>query len=209
MRNSLNFMTMKKLTTAAAVLIAAATFAASSHALTAGQVQMIQTTVLGVPVPEMPAKAAELVIQAEKKDKQEVAVTVVRAVVSKHRAAAPLVIASISKAEPELAPVVAAVAAKLVPEKAAYIARAAMIAAPAHASAVPAAVNGTVPAANRISIGVREAAATQGPTEGTIRIDDQPINNEEGGTGTGEFPQDSNPPNVAPEPVRVYDAPQP
>ena len=66
-------MTMKKLTTLAAVLIALATFVSSSHALTANQAQVIKTTVLSVPVPEMPAKAVELVTSAEEKDRQAVA----------------------------------------------------------------------------------------------------------------------------------------
>src|SRR4051812_36108541 len=124
-------MKITKLTTTAALFVAIATFTVtSSKALTSIQVQEIKKTVLSVPVPEMPAKAAELVTRAEKKDRQAVAVTAVRAVVLKHRAAAPIVISAISKVAPEVAPAVAVAAAEVATEQAPMIARAAATSAP-------------------------------------------------------------------------------
>lgn len=140
-------MKRKKLTTTAALLAAIATFTVvPANALTSIQVQEIRKAVLSVPVPEMPAKAAELVTKAEKKDRQATAVTAVRAVVLKHRAAGPLVISAISKAAPELAPAVAVAAAEVATEQAPLIARAAAVSAPSQATEVIAAVSDVVPA---------------------------------------------------------------
>lgn len=125
----------------AALIVALAISVTTAQALTSNQVQEIKKTVLSVPVPEMPAKAAELVTNAQKKDKQAVAVTAVRAVISKHRAAAPLVISAISKAAPELAPAVVAVATEAAGDQSAAIARAAVAAAPAQQAEIAAAVN--------------------------------------------------------------------
>src|SRR5688500_12751930 len=122
----LKLMKRNKVTTVAALLIAtAALTVTSSQALTSIQIQEIKTSVLSVPVPEMPAKAAALVKNAEKKDRQAVAITAVRAIVVKHKAAAPLVISAISKVAPELAPVVAAAGAEIATTQAAAIANAA------------------------------------------------------------------------------------
>ena len=195
LRNSSNLMTMKKLTTLAAVMIALATFVTSSHALTARQAQDIKTTVLSVPVPEMPAKAAELVINAEKQDRQAVAVTAVRAIVMKHRAAAPVVIAAVSKAAPDLAPVVALAAAEIAPEQKDYIVRAASLAAPAQATKIASTVS------------VRTTALIQGrgnaaeePDTGDPTISPNRINGE-------SFPDTE--PEVGPEPVVIYSQPAP
>ena len=58
-------MKRNKLTRLAALLIAAAALTVtSSQALTSIQIQEIKTAVLSVPLPEMPAKAAELVKKA-------------------------------------------------------------------------------------------------------------------------------------------------
>ena len=182
-------MTMKKLTTLAAVLIALATFVTSSHALTASQAQQVKNTVLSVPVPEMPAKAAEVVTQSEKKDRQAVAVTAVRAIVMKHRAAAPVVIAAVSKAAPDLAPVVAVAAAEIATEQTAYIMRAASLAAPEQASKIEIAASSLVR--------TRTSAATQ-PVTGSVIISDQRIGGE-------QFPDTA--PDEAPEPVVIYNQP--
>ena len=139
-------MKRNKLTTTAAFCVAIATFTVTSaSALTSIQLQEIKQAVLSVPVPEIPAKAAELVTKADKKDKQAVAVTAVRAAVLKHRAAAPLVISAISKAAPEIASAVAVAASELVNDQAPLIARAAAVSAPSKASEVIAAVSQAVP----------------------------------------------------------------
>ncbi len=139
-------MKRNKLTTIAAFFVALATFTmTSASALTSDQVQEIKAAVLGVPVPEMPAKATELVNKAEKKDRQAVAVTAVRAIALKHRSAAPLVISAVSKAAPELASAIAVAASEVSNEQASQIVRAAATSAPAQASEVIAAVSLAVP----------------------------------------------------------------
>ena len=190
---------MKKLTTWAAMLVAVAALATTSHALTASQVQEIKNTVLSVPVPEMPAKAAELVTKAEKKDRQAVAITAIRAIVMKHRAAAPVVVAAVSKAAPELAPVVALEASKLAPDQKTYIVRSASIAAPTQArqvAQVASSATQVTPSGN-VNIGTRGSAA-QTPATGTVTIDDQRINGE-------DFPGTE--PDAAPEPQITYNQP--
>ena len=136
----------------------------------------------------MPAKAAELVNKAEKRDRQAVAVTAVRAIAQKHRAATPLVISAVSKAAPDLASAVAVAASEVVSDQAGSIARAAAISAPTHASEVVAAVSQAVPSqANSIASTVgpvmtRPSASTGSSSGGTVTISNKPIN------GTSNFP---------------------
>lgn len=171
-------MKIKKLMTACGVAVATLSVT-SSLALTSIQVQEIKKIVLGVPVPEMPAKAAELVSNAAKKDRPAVAVTAVRAVVQKHRAAAPLVISAVSRVAPEVAPAVAVAASELANDQATAIARAAAVAAPAQASEISTAVAAAVPAqaksvtATLTPIATRGSAAT---VSSNVRIEDDPIN---------------------------------
>jgi len=213
-------MKINKLMTTAAIFVAAATFTVtSSQALTSIQVQEVKKAVLGVPVPEMPAKAADLVTKAEKKDRQAVAVTAVKAVVMKYRATAPVVIAAVSKAAPDLASVVAVAAAEIATEQATLIARAATVSAPTHAREISSAMSGvvgvqagaTVFASVNPPVNTRSSAANGGSSGGTITISPNPINtgaNGTGGAGNGSFnglpaPQQVN------NPVVVYGAPQP
>lgn len=195
----------------AAFCVAIATFTVTSaSALTSIQLQEIKNAVLGVPVPEMPAKAAELVSKAEKKDRQAVAVTAVRAVAQKHRSAAPLVISAVSKAAPELAPAVAVAASEIVNEQAPVIARAAAISAPGQASEVIAAVSQAVPAqahtvASTVTpIVTTRPIASQQSDSGTVSTSNRPINQQNGGGGNGFFPL--NAPKVA-TPLEIYNTP--
>jgi len=199
-------MKRNKLTTMAALSVALATFTVTTaNALTSIQVQEIKQAVLGVPVPEMPAKAAELVNKAEKRDRQAVAVTAVRAIAQKHRAATPLVISAVSKAAPDLAPAIAVAASEVVSDQAGSIARAAAISAPTHASEIVAAVSQAVPSqANSISSTVapvmtRPSASTGTSSGGTVTISNKPIN------GSSNFPL--NAPAKAATPVSIYNAP--
>ncbi|MGV3775045.1 MAG: hypothetical protein ACO1QB_19265 [Verrucomicrobiales bacterium] len=200
---------MKKMIRTAALLVALSTFAVNSaHALTTSQAKQIKQSVLTVPVPEMPAKAASLVISANKKDREAVAVTVVRAVAFKHRAAAPLVISAVSKAAPDVAPAIAAAATEVVRDQAVAIHSAATTAAPQQRVNITRAVNavtasstsakpvtiastksGTTSTVTTTSTGstvvsaqplVRGAANYGGPSEGTIGT--------EGGTLAGTTP---------------------
>jgi hypothetical protein len=191
-------MKLKKLTTLAALFVALATVV-SSNALTTIQIKNIQTEVLGVPVPEMPAKAAELVQAALKKDRQATALTAVRAVVAKHRAAAPLVVSAISKVDPELAPAIAAASAEIAPEQAPSIATAAVAAAPAQSVVIRDVVVKAAPSQVAAVNTATRGSASPGPaTGGTITGSSTPIN---GGT----FP--STPPAAAADPRVVYNQP--
>jgi hypothetical protein len=203
-------MKLKKLTMLGALLVAVATLTVNSSALTTIQIQTIKSEVLSVPVPEMPAKAADLVKNAEKKDRQAVALTAVRAVVAKHKAAAPLDVSAIAKIAPELAPAVAAASAEIAPEQAATIAIAAVSAAPAQALPIRDSVVKAAPTqAPRVVASVTQTTSTRGSaspgpaTGGTITISDQPIN-PNGGAG-GTFP--SNPPTAANDPRVIYNQP--
>jgi hypothetical protein len=205
-------MKRNKLTTTAALCVAIATFTVTSaSALTSIQVQEIKQAVLGVPVPEMPAKAAELVSKAEKKDKQAVAVTAVRAAMQKHRAAAPLVISAISKAAPEIAPAVAVAASELSNDQAPLLARAAAVSAPGQAAEVIAAVSQAVPAqapsiaATVNAVRTRPSASQGTSSGGTVNLSNRPINQETGGGGNGFFPLTA--PVKAETPVQIYNTP--
>lgn len=193
-----------------ACCVAAATLAAPSvQALTSIHIQEIKKAVLGVPVPEMPAKAAELVASAQKKDRQAVAVTAVRAVVVKHKAAAPLVISAVSRVAPEVAPAVAVAASELVADQAPAIARAAATSAPAQAAKVSEAVAAAVPAQAATVIASVAPIASRGSAgivSGNIRIEGNPINDDTGGGGNGRFPSGN--PNEAQQGVVIYNIPR-
>lgn len=197
-------MKRNKLTTFAALLVAiAALTVTSSQALTSIQIQEIRTTVLSVPVPEMPATAAALVKKAQKKDRQAVAITAVRAIVVKHKAAAPLVISAIVKVAPELAPVVAAAGAEIAVDQAAMIANAAAVAAPAKALEVSVAVAKAAPAQSSsvtaaVNRSMTRGSAGQGPGSGSIDIVDTPI-------AGGNFPL--SPPAEGGDPRVIYNQP--
>jgi hypothetical protein len=118
--------------------------APSALALTAKRANELRKAVTSVPVPEMPAKAAELVQQAKDSDRKEVAVTVVRAAVSKRRASGPVVVAAISKVAPELAGIAAKAASQIVTDQTSNIAQAAIAAAPEQSEEILATVNSPV-----------------------------------------------------------------
>src|SRR5205809_5841424 len=84
------------------IALAAAVAAPSAFAVTDAQLKAVKKSLNSVPVPELPAKAAELVTQAPKEDREAVAEAVVRAAIYKSRPSAPLVVAAISKAAPEV-----------------------------------------------------------------------------------------------------------
>jgi hypothetical protein len=191
-------MKLKKLTTVAALFVALATVV-SSNALTTIQIKNIQTEVLGVPVPEMPAKAAELVQAAQKKDRQATALTVVRAVVAKHRAAAPLVVSAIAKVDPNLAPAVAAASAEIAPEQASSIATAAIAVAPGQSVVIREQVVKAAPTQTAaVNTATRGSASPPPSGGGTVTVINTPIN---GGT----FP--ATPPAAANDPRVVYNQP--
>lgn len=96
---------------------------------------------------ELPAKAAELVTQADAKNLQKTTLDVVRAAVGLNPAAAPAIVGCVAQAAPAMAATAAATAASLVPSQVVAIARAAAAAAPAQAGAIVEAVCRLLPTA--------------------------------------------------------------
>ena len=179
---SFEAMNMKKLVTTAALLVAMATVAApSAQALTLAEKKAAKKAVLSVPAPEMPAKAAELVGSADKKDRTAMAVAVVEAVIFKNRAIAPLVVSAVIKAAPEAASEVTLAATRIDGAQAAAIVKAATAAAPEQSTAIRQAVT----EATRVRA-VRTQAVEPDPT-GDVNTFSTPINSQTGGNGAGSF----------------------
>jgi len=70
---------MKQLVTTATFIVALTLATPSAFAITAAEAKAVKKAVTSVPVAEMPAKAAQLVTEASKEDREAVAVTAVRA----------------------------------------------------------------------------------------------------------------------------------
>src|SRR3954470_21198522 len=111
-------------------------FTSTSLGLTPTQIKTIKDSLSSGPVPELPAKAAELVKNADKKDRDEIAALSVKTILENHKGAASIVVSSISKAVPDVSPTVAKTAANQVPESRESIERAAHAAAPQHSAAI-------------------------------------------------------------------------
>lgn len=94
---------------------------------------------------ELPAKAADLVAQADAKQQSETTVNVVKAAVGLNPAAAPAIVGSIAQTTPMMAATAAGTAAGLVPGQAAVIARVAAAAAPAQAGKIVEAICRVLP----------------------------------------------------------------
>src|SRR6266566_15507 len=132
----------------AALLASLTCFATSpAQALTEKEVSTINNTIKEAPAADLPVKAAEMVKQSAKKDKEAVAVAVVRAAIAKKPASAVSVVSSVVKAAPSTAPTVAAAAAKLAPDQLEAIAVAAALAAPELADKIVAAIADVYPKA--------------------------------------------------------------
>src|SRR6266568_3594165 len=132
----------------AALLAGLTCFATTpAQALTEKEVSAINKTIKEAPAADLPVKAAEMVTQSAKKEKEAVAVAVVRAAIAKHAAVAVSVVSSVVKAAPATAPAVAAAAAKLAPDQVEAIATAAALAAPEMADKIVAAISEVDPKA--------------------------------------------------------------
>ena len=123
-------MKMNQLVTTAAVLVALS-MGSSAMALSASQAATVKKAVTSVAVPEMPAKAAELVVKASKEDREAVAVTAVRAAIYKNRSVAASVVAAVAKVAPDLASAVTLAATQMERDQVSSIASAAITASPA------------------------------------------------------------------------------
>lgn len=208
-------MKMKKLVTTAALLVAMATVAApSALALTTAEVKAAKKAVVSVPVPEMAAKAADMVAKADKKDRTRMAVAVVEAVIFKNRTLASHVISAVIKAAPETATEVTKAAARLDAAQVAAIVRAATTAAPEQSTAIrqvaSATVGTTMAIAQSSSAPARTRTRTQAaePTPiGTVDSSNTPMNPTTGGNGSGSF--EGAVVNPAPEAQEIpYDEPR-
>jgi hypothetical protein len=105
---------------------------------------------------ELPAKAAELVTQANPKNLKSATIDIVKAAVGLNPAAAPAIVGSIAQASPDMAATAAATAVTLVPNQVLVIAKAAAAAAPAKAGEIVEALCRVLPADYQI---VAEAVA--------------------------------------------------
>lgn len=130
-----------------ALLIAVFGVAFNVHAATEAELTAAQHAVTSVPAPEMPAKAAQVVKAAKKKDRSTVARSVIKAIAAKNRTSVLVSVSSIIKAAPETASAVAHAATLAVPDQASRIARVASIAAPEQTQAIRIAVAEVAPPA--------------------------------------------------------------
>ena len=189
-----------------ALALAVAVAAPSAFAATDAQLKAIKRSLNSVPVPELPAKAAELVVQAAKEDRETVAVTVVRAAIRKSRSSATLVVSAVSKAAPEVAAPVSRVAAEMESAQSDSIAAAAIGAAPHAKNEIVSSVHQGVygetspskvsePAVTEASFTTR-GSADSSPGRGNSVNHNTPINHKSGGEGHGRFP--THPPFVIP-----------
>jgi Meckel syndrome type 1 protein len=96
---------------------------------------------------ELPAKAADLVAQADAKQQQQTTIDVVKAAVGLNPAAAAVIVGCIAQKTPAMAAIAAGTAAGLVPDQAVAIARAAAAAAPKQAGKIVEAICRVLPAA--------------------------------------------------------------
>jgi hypothetical protein len=184
---------MKKLVTIAALMVALAMVAPSAFAITAAQTKAVKKAVTSVPVAEMPAKAAQLVTEASKEDREAVAVTAVRAGIYKSRSSARLMVSAVAKAAPEVAGAVTKAASEMEAGQAGYIASAAISAAPTAKTEIITSANQgvTLSAGGATQITPvrtftpRGAAAA--PATAPVTQTQTPINTTSGGAGNGTF----------------------
>ncbi len=130
----------------AALLAALATFGISSaQALSASRIAAIAKAVANVPAPELAARAASIVANADSAEREEVALEAVRIIVSRKPSLAPAVVGAVSKISPESSAAVAAEATTLSNDQAAEIVKAATSAAPRQADKIAGAVAKVAP----------------------------------------------------------------
>ena len=115
------------------------------------------------PAPELPAKAAEMVREAPKGERESTTIGVVKAAVGLRATAAPAVVGAIARSVPEMAALAAATAAAEQPKQSAAIARAAVAAAHSKAGSIVVATCRAVPNEYRnIAVAAAQAAPGSG-----------------------------------------------
>ncbi|HVK59621.1 MAG TPA: hypothetical protein VM735_12630 [Candidatus Kapabacteria bacterium] len=100
---------MRRIATIGTILCASVL---ASNADLAEQKKRWEQELRTVPVPELPARAAEIVRSTPAAERSQAAIIAVEAISSRHPAAAPTVVAAISKAAPETAAAVSAAASR-------------------------------------------------------------------------------------------------
>ncbi|MCU0786217.1 MAG: hypothetical protein MUF81_19655 [Verrucomicrobia bacterium] len=116
-----------------------------------------------VPAAELPAKAAQLVVEARTREREARTISVVKAAVDINPAAAPAIVSAIARRVPDMAAVAAGTAAAEQPKQASIIAKAAAAAAPSKAGNIVEAVCRAVPNEYRtIAVAVSEAVPNAG-----------------------------------------------
>ena len=131
--------------TTCVALVVACFVACLSFAKDAPKANAYTKSLSAVPSAELPAKAAELVLQAKPAALESTTVQVVKGALAINPAAAPAIVASIARAVPKMASIAAGAAAAEQPKQAAAIAKAAAAAVPAQAAAIVTAVCRAVP----------------------------------------------------------------
>jgi hypothetical protein len=122
------------------VLVASVAFAKD-----ATRTDPFRVALVAVPAAELPAKAADLVLDTKRQERAKETVGIVRAAVGINPAAAPAIVGAIARTEAEMAPIAAGTAAAEQPKQAAAIATAAAAAAPSQVGKIVMAVCRAVP----------------------------------------------------------------
>jgi hypothetical protein len=120
-------------------------------------------TLSAVKAAELPAKAADLVSQAKKADRQATTINVVKAALGINPAAAPAIVGAIARAVPEMAIIAASTAAAEQPKQVVAIAKAAAAGAPSQISGIVRVACRAVPNEYRnIAVGVSQTVPGAG-----------------------------------------------
>jgi hypothetical protein len=137
--------------------------ACPSFATDAPKANPFNATLATVPAAELPAKAADLVLQAKPRARQAATVNVVKSAVGINPAASPAIVGAIARAVPQMAAAAASTAASEQPKQASAIAKAAAAAAPAKAGQIVSAVCRAVPNEYQaIAVAVSQAVPAAG-----------------------------------------------
>ena len=128
------------------------------------QFAVVQGELTGVPPPEIPVRAANVVLHAGKDDKAAATTNVILAVVEMNPCTVPSTVAQIARTSPAMAALAAATAVSLQPNQVFLITKAGVGAAPGHITAVVSAIVDQNPGQY---VGVADAAAEVYPAEGT------------------------------------------
>jgi len=128
------------------------------------QFSKIQGELVGVPPPEIPVRAANVVSQADTNDKESATTNVLLAVVEMNPCTVPSTVAQIARTSPTMASLAAATAVSLQPNQVFLITKASVGAVPTQITAVVSAIINQIPSQY---IGVAESASQVYPSAGT------------------------------------------